>query len=52
METKAFRAYLHRTSYILLEMVLKDYIVIIISFLFTAAIFISYFIFKFPGRII
>ena len=52
METRAFRAYPERTSYLMLHMVLKDYMVIVVSFLLTVAIFISYYVFNFPGRIL
>lgn len=52
METRAFRAYPKRTSYLVLQMMLKDYIVTAVSFILTAGIFISYYVFNFPGRIL
>jgi energy-coupling factor transport system permease protein len=52
METRAFRAYPDRTSYLILKLIARDYIVIIVSFLFTVGVFISYYVFDFPGRII
>jgi len=51
METRAFRAYPSRTSYLVLKFSVKDYIIIALSFIFVAAVFITYYIFKFPGRI-
>ena len=52
METRAFRAFPNRTSYLVLKMTARDHIVIVFSFLFTAAVFISYYAFDFPGRIV
>jgi energy-coupling factor transport system permease protein len=52
METRAFRAYPRRTSYLVLKMVPRDYAVIVISFFLTAMVFISYYLFDFPGRIL
>jgi energy-coupling factor transport system permease protein len=52
METRAFRAYPKRTSYLVLQMMLKDYMVTAVSFILTAGIFISYYVFNFPGRIL
>jgi len=52
MEARAFRAYPERTSYLMLKLVPKDYIVMILMLLFTAAVFILYYVFAFPGRIL
>jgi energy-coupling factor transport system permease protein len=52
MEIRAFRAYPKRTSYLILTLRLSDYLIIILALLFTVAIFIIYYVFKFPGRII
>lgn len=52
MEARAFRAYPERTSYLVLRFLPKDYIVMIATLIFTAAIFIVYYVFGFPGRIV
>ena len=52
METRAFRAFPGRTSYLVLELAMKDYIVMAASFLLTVAVFVSYYVFNFPGRIL
>ena len=52
METRAFRACPSRTSYFLLTMRMKDWIVIIMALIFTVAVFIIYYVFNFPGRIL
>jgi len=52
METRAFRAYPVRTSYLVLKFSAKDYIIIVLSFIFTAAVFVSYYVFNFPGRVL
>jgi energy-coupling factor transport system permease protein len=52
MEARAFRAYPERTSYLVLKLVPKDYIVMIITLLCTAAVFTLYYLFGFPGRIL
>ncbi|MDZ7837616.1 MAG: CbiQ family ECF transporter T component [Actinomycetota bacterium] len=52
METRAFRAYDVRTSHIVLKLAPRDYIGIFISLLATVAIFVTYYVFRFPGRII
>jgi energy-coupling factor transport system permease protein len=52
MEARAFRAYPERTSYLVLKLVPKDYIVMITTLVCTAAVFILYYIFGFPGRIL
>jgi len=52
METRAFRAYPERTSYLVLKLVLKDYVVMIITLVCTVAVFVLYYIFGFPGRIL
>ncbi|MBN1299365.1 MAG: energy-coupling factor transporter transmembrane protein EcfT [Actinobacteria bacterium] len=52
METRAFRAYPKRTSYLILKLAARDYIFLIFLFIFTVAVFISYYLFGFPGRIL
>jgi energy-coupling factor transporter transmembrane protein EcfT len=52
MEARAFRAYPERTSYLLLKLVPKDYIVMVTTLICTAAVFILYYVFGFPGRIL
>jgi len=52
METRAFRAYPERTSYLVLKLDAGDYIVMIVSLVFTVSIFILYYAFGFPGRIL
>ena len=52
MEARAFRAYPERNSYLVLKLVPKDYIVMVITLVFTAAVFILYYVFGFPGRIL
>jgi energy-coupling factor transport system permease protein len=52
METRAFRAYPERTSYLILKLATKDYIVMTTTLICTAAVFILYYIFGFPGRIL
>lgn len=52
METRAFRAYPSRTSFLILKFSVKDYTIIALSFIFIAAVFITYYVFNFPGRII
>ncbi len=52
METRAFRAFPGRTSYLVLQLAIKDYVVIAVTFLSTVAVFISYYVFNFPGRIL
>ncbi len=52
METRAFRAYPTRTSYMVLRFSAKDYIIIAASVVFTVSVFITYYVFKFPGRIL
>jgi len=51
METRAFRAYPSRTSYLVLKLAVKDYIFMAFVFLFTISVFISYYVFNFPGGI-
>jgi energy-coupling factor transport system permease protein len=52
METRAFRIYPQRTSYLILKLGKKDYIFMIFILLFTIAVFISYYVFNFPGRVL
>lgn len=52
METRGFRANTQRTSYLVLKLVQKDYIVMIVTLFCTIAIFILYYVFGFPGRIL
>ncbi len=52
METRAFRAYPSRTSFLVLRFSVRDYVIITLSFIFAATVFIIYYVFKFPGRII
>lgn len=52
METRAFRAYPSRTSYFQLILKIKDRLVIIMALFFMIAVFIIYYVFNFPGRIL
>ncbi len=52
METRAFRAYPSRTSFLVLRFSARDYVIITLSFITAAAVLIIYYVFKFPGRII
>jgi len=52
METRAFRAFDSRTSYLILKLAKRDYLFITVSLLFMITVFISFYVFKFPGRII
>jgi len=52
METRAYRAYQERTSYLILKIKAIDYLIIIAALLITTALFIMFYVFKFPGRLI
>lgn len=52
METRAFRAYPGRTSFLVLRLTAGDYIIIAMSFIFMTGVFITYYLFGFPGRIL
>lgn len=52
METRAYRAYGERTSYLILSLKPADYAVITLSLLITVSLFIMFYVFKIPGGLI
>lgn len=52
METRAYRAYDKRTSYLVLRMRGVDYLIITVSLLITISLFIMFYVFKIPESLI